>query len=129
MLLGRPLFCIACLKQDWATNEVTFRKDRKEVVCSMKIADKVDKFVKPLYAQSINVAADVTDAEEDLFFQSNPTIVPVFEVDIAAIMDRYWMTGTMTSPCFQMAFDFPSSVLLFLHPRKFAFCGGFFCSI
>ena len=55
----------------------------------MKIADNVDKFVKPLYAQSINVGADVTDAEEDLFFQCNPTVVPIFEVDKAAIMDRY----------------------------------------
>ena len=34
----------------------------------MKITDKGDRFVKPLFAQSSNVAADVTDAEENLFF-------------------------------------------------------------
>ena len=56
----------------------------------MKIADKVDKFVKPLYVQSINVETDVTNVKEDLFFQCNLTVVPVFDVDIEAIMDRYW---------------------------------------
>ena len=95
MLLGRPWFRTTKLKQDWETDEVVLKQGKKSIKIKMGSSVKLDKSAKPLYAQSIQLADEITDDEEDLFLQSNPTVVPIFEVQIAELMDRYWSTGIM----------------------------------
>ena len=41
---------------------------------------------KPLFAQTINLADAVEDDEEEDFLKANPTVVPVFEADVKAII-------------------------------------------
>ena len=53
-------------------------------------------------AQAINLASEVTDDEEEDFLKANPTVVPVFEVDVIDIMDRYRFLGTSSSQCCQV---------------------------
>ncbi|MCO5596831.1 hypothetical protein L7F22_050901 [Adiantum nelumboides] len=44
--------------------------------------------IRPLLAQSINLVAKVENDEEEAFLQANPTIVPIFEVDIEGILQK-----------------------------------------
>ena len=65
------------------------------------------KEIKPLYAQAINLASEVTDDEEEDYLKANPTVVPVFEVDVIDIMDRYWFTGKSNLQCAQVELEDP----------------------
>ena len=42
--------------------------------------------IKPMMAQTISLADEVEDDEEDLFLAANPIVIPVFEVDVPAIV-------------------------------------------
>ena len=89
MLLGRPWFRTAKLKQDWEKNVVTLKKGKKVVSTSMGVKQELSRAVKPMMAQPISFADKVEDDEEDSFLDANPTVVPVFEVDVERILDRY----------------------------------------
>lgn len=50
---------------------------------------KLPVSLKPMMAQSINLAEEVEDEEEDCFLAANPTIIPVFEIHVEQIIGRY----------------------------------------
>lgn len=89
MLLGRPWFKTTKLKQDWDKNEVVLKKGRKVVSVPMVSKEKLPTSMKPMLAQTINLAEEVEGEEEDKFFDANPTVISVFEVDVGAIVNRY----------------------------------------
>ena len=89
ILLGRPWFRVAKLKQDWDKDEIIIKKGSKTVKVIMSEKAVLAKEIKPMYAQAINLASEVSDDEEEDFLKANPTVVPVFEVDVIDIMDRY----------------------------------------
>ena len=67
MMLGRrPWFRTAKLKQDWETDEVVLNQCKRSIKIKMGSNVKLDKSAKPLYAQSIQLADEITDDEEDL---------------------------------------------------------------
>ena len=88
MLLGRPWFRKAKLKQDWDKDEMTLKKGSKTVKVNMTEKVVLAELIKPMNVQAINLASEVTDDEEEDFLKANPTVVPVFEVDVIDIMDR-----------------------------------------
>ena len=45
--------------------------------------------MKPMLAQTINLAEEIGDDEEDSFLEANPTVIPIFEVDVTAIVNKY----------------------------------------
>ena len=47
---------------------------------------KIDQKDRPLWAQGINLAAEVGEDEEEDYLQVNPDIVPVFDIDVFAIL-------------------------------------------
>ena len=89
MLLGRPWFKTAKLKQDWEKQKVILKKVKKIVIIPMVSKETLPTSIKPMMAQTINLEEDVEDDEEDLFLAANPTIIPVFEVDVLAIVNQY----------------------------------------
>ena len=97
MLLGRPWFRKAKLKQDWDKDEMTLKKGSKTVKVSMTEKAVLAESIKPMNAQAINLASEVTDDEEEDFLRANPTVVPMFEVDVIDVLDRYRFLGTSSS--------------------------------
>ena len=69
MLLGRPWFKSAKLKQDWENNEVILKKGGKTVRIPMTSKKKLATSAKPMMAQTINLAAEVEDDEEEYFWK------------------------------------------------------------
>ena len=65
------------------------KKSKKIVKILMVSKETLPTSSKPMMAQTINLAEDVEDDEEDLFLAANPTLIPVFEVDVPAIVNRY----------------------------------------
>ncbi|MCO5574265.1 hypothetical protein L7F22_028047 [Adiantum nelumboides] len=88
MLLGRPWFRQARVKQDWGEYVVILRKGKKSVTISMQGRKQIPPKIKPLFAQTINLADVVEDDEEEEFLRANPTIVHIFEVDIEEIIQK-----------------------------------------
>ena len=41
---------------------------------------------RPLWAQTINLAAEIEDLEEEEFLEANPSIVPIFEINVMAVL-------------------------------------------
>ena len=41
---------------------------------------------RPLWAQTINLATQVKDLEEEEFLLANPSIIPVFDVNVMTIL-------------------------------------------
>ncbi|MCO5564150.1 hypothetical protein L7F22_017806 [Adiantum nelumboides] len=78
MLLGRPWFRQARVKQDGGENVVMLRKGKKSVTISMQGRKQIPPKLKPLCAHTINLADAVEDDEEKEFLRANPTIFPVF---------------------------------------------------
>ncbi|MCO5605433.1 hypothetical protein L7F22_059617 [Adiantum nelumboides] len=88
MLLGRPWFRQARVKQDWGENVVMLRKGKQSVTISMQSRKQIPPRTKPLCAQTINLAYAVEDDEEEEFLRANPIVVPVFEVDVEGIIQK-----------------------------------------
>ena len=69
---------------------VTLRKGKKVISIPLGVKQELSKMVKPpMMVQSISFADEVEDDEEDSFLDANPTIVPVFEVDVERILEKY----------------------------------------
>ena len=88
MLLGRPWLKQAKVKQDWGENRVVIKKGKHSIIVLMNGKKEMVVQEKPLFAQTINLADAVEDDEEEDFLKANPTVVPVFEVDVKAIINK-----------------------------------------
>ncbi|KAH7423568.1 hypothetical protein KP509_12G061500 [Ceratopteris richardii] len=88
MLLGRPWFRLAKVKQDWGLNVVMITKGKKQLTIPMHRRKNMSVQEKPLMAQTINLADEIEDDEEEKFLQANPTVVPVLEVDVAGVLSK-----------------------------------------
>jgi hypothetical protein len=83
ILLGRPWLRSARMKHDWPRNVLTFRRGGK------KIPDKATALV---YAESVNMLEGLTEEEADPFLQENPTLVPLYEIDVIKEAEPYQLT-------------------------------------
>ena len=89
LLVGRPWLRAAKVKQDWGSQKITIRKGKKKVKVNMIPSVKLPKHARALYAQGINMVEEIEDDEEDAFMQVNESVIPVFEIDVARIVDEY----------------------------------------
>lgn len=87
MLLGRPWFKTAKLKQDWEKNEVILKKGKKSIRFMMGSKKNLSLSDKPMMSQSFNLAEEIADDEEECFLEANLTVIPIFEVDVERIFD------------------------------------------
>ena len=88
MLLGRPWFKTAKLKQDWEKNEVVLKKGKHVEKISMITKETLANSMKPMLAQTINLVEEIGDEEEDLFLEANPIVITVSEVDVITIVNK-----------------------------------------
>ncbi|KAH6554795.1 hypothetical protein KP509_1Z306100 [Ceratopteris richardii] len=72
---GRPWFRLAKIKQDWGLNVVVITKGKKQVTIPMKGRRNI-------------LANEIEDDEEEEFLKENPTVVPVLEVDVEALLAK-----------------------------------------
>ena len=86
MLLGRPWFKSTKVRQDWGENIVIIRQGKKKIQLPMVRQVKIDQKDRPLWAQGINLATEVGEDEEEDYLQVNPDIVPLFDIDVFAIL-------------------------------------------
>lgn len=89
MLLGCPWFKIAKFKQDWEKNEMVLKKGKRSKRILMATKEILSNAVKPMLAQNINLAEEIGDNEEDSFRAANPTVIPVFKVNVSKIVYKY----------------------------------------
>ncbi|KAH7288873.1 hypothetical protein KP509_31G047800 [Ceratopteris richardii] len=88
IILGRPWFKMAKVKQDWGSNVVMITKGKRNVTIPMHARCNISLKEKPLVAQTISLAEEVEDDEEEKFLKANPIVVPVFEVDVESILQH-----------------------------------------
>ncbi|KAH7372795.1 hypothetical protein KP509_17G021600, partial [Ceratopteris richardii] len=80
MLLGRPWFKLAKVNQDWGLNVVVIIEGKKEVTIPMQGRHNMSIKEKPLMAQTISLAEEIEDDEEEEFLKENLIVVPLLEV-------------------------------------------------
>ena len=87
ILLGRPWFTQAKVKQDWGAAKIVVRKGKKKVQLNMVPNATLPKQARALYAQGINMVQEVDDGEEDAFLKANGSVVLVFDIDVVKILE------------------------------------------
>jgi hypothetical protein len=65
------------------------RKENPDPYDQGRIPDKV---TAPVYAEGINMLEGLTEEEADTFLQENPTIVPLYEIDVVKEAEPYQLT-------------------------------------
>ena len=79
LLLGRPWLKTANIKQNWNKNILTFRKVKNKIhVRSVQIVNVSQYMMEGL-----------DEIEENHYFNDNPKIIPLFEVDILQALTSY----------------------------------------
>ena len=89
LLLGRPWLKTANIKQNWNKNILTFRKGKNKIRVSTKEKITTSRQCFPIHAEAVNMSEGLDEKEESLYFNDNPKIIPLFEVDIIQTLTPY----------------------------------------
>jgi hypothetical protein len=89
LLLGRPWLKTANIKQNWNQNVLTFRKGKTKIRISTQNKVVTNKQSLPIYAESVNMMEGLDEDEENHYFEDNPKIIPLFEIDILQALTPY----------------------------------------
>ena len=89
LLLGRPWLKTANIKQNWNQNVLTFRKGKTKIRISTQNKVATNKQCLPIYAESVNMMEGLDEDEENQYFDDNPKIIPLFEIDILQALTPY----------------------------------------
>ena len=89
MLLGRPWFRKAKLRQDWGDNMVILKQGRQKLIFPMNSTIAIPKEQRALWAQGIHLAEEVENDEEEEYLKANPATVLVFDINVMAILGEY----------------------------------------
>ena len=60
--------------------------------------ESLPKNARAMYAQGINMVEELGDDEEDEFLKANSGVVPVFEIDVANIVEQYKLKKKQITP-------------------------------
>ena len=89
MLLGRPWFRQSKLRQDWGNNLVILKQGKQKLILPMDSSITMPRTHRALWAQGIHLADEVEDDEEEEYLKANPAVVPVFDINVMAILGDY----------------------------------------
>ena len=89
LLLGRPWLKTANIKQNWNKNVLTFRKGKSKIRVSTKEKITTSRQCLPIHAEAVNMMEGLDETEEKHYFNDNPKIIPLFEVDIVHALTPY----------------------------------------
>jgi hypothetical protein len=91
-VMGRPWLRSARMKHDWPRNVITFRRGGKKIWIHTIKGRIPDKATAPVYAEGVNMLEGLTEEEADTFLQENPTLVPLYEIDVVKEAEPYQWT-------------------------------------
>jgi hypothetical protein len=80
------------MKHDWPRNVLTFRRGGKKIRIHTTNGRIPDKATTPVYAEGVNMLEGLTEEEADTFLQENPTLVPLYEIDVVKEAEPYQFT-------------------------------------
>jgi hypothetical protein len=80
------------MKHDWPRNVLTFRRGGKKIQIHTTKGRIPDKATAPVYAEGVNMLEGLTEEEADTFLQENPTLVPLYEIDVVKEAEPYQLT-------------------------------------
>ena len=89
LLLGRPWRKTANIKQNWNKDILTFRKGQSKFRVSTQEKISTSRQCLPVHAKALNMMEGLDEAEEDQYFEDNPKIIPLFEVNIIQTLTSY----------------------------------------
>ena len=89
LLLGRPWLKTANIKQNWNKNVLAFRKGKSKLRVSTKENITTSRQCLPIHAEVVNMMEGLDETEEKHYFNENPKIIPLFEVDIVQALTPY----------------------------------------
>ncbi|MCO5557151.1 hypothetical protein L7F22_010709 [Adiantum nelumboides] len=89
MILGRPWLRAAKVKQHWGADYVVLRQGKKKVRMKMVASKVIPPNCRPLHAETINMASELKEDEEEEFLRVNSSVIPIFEVDVQHIVEKY----------------------------------------
>ncbi|MCO5579663.1 hypothetical protein L7F22_033520 [Adiantum nelumboides] len=89
MILGRPWLRAAKVKQHWGADYVVLRQGKKKVRMKMVASKVIPPNCRPLHAETINMASELEEDEEEEFLRVNSSVIPIFEVDVQHILEKY----------------------------------------
>ena len=98
LLLGRPWLKTANIKQNWNKNVLTFRKGKSKIRVSTKEKITTSRQCIPIHAEAINMMEGLDEIEEKQYFNDNPKIIPLFEVDMVQALTPYVEEQSNTVP-------------------------------
>ena len=77
------------IKQNWNQNLLTFRKGKTKIRVSTQNKITTSKQCLPIHAEAVNMMEGLDEVEENHYFNDNPKIIPLFEVDILQALTPY----------------------------------------
>jgi hypothetical protein len=80
---------MARMKHDWQKNVLIFQCGGRKVRIHTMMDRTPAKALAPLYAESVNMLEGLTEEEATSYFSENPTIVPLYEIDIIKEAEPY----------------------------------------
>ena len=89
LLLGRPCLKTTNIKQNWNKDILTFRKGQSKFRVSTQEKISTSRQYLPVHAKAVNMMEGLDEAEEDQYFEDNPKIIPLFEVNIIQTLTSY----------------------------------------
>jgi hypothetical protein len=89
ILLGRPWLRSTQLKHDWPKNVLTFWRGGCKIRIHTTKGRIPDKATAPVYAEGVNMLEGLTEEEVDTFLQENPTMLPLYEIDVVKEAEPY----------------------------------------
>ena len=89
LLLGQSWLKTSNIKQNWNQNLLTFRKGKTKIRVSTQNRITTSKQCLPVHTEAVNMMEGLDEVEENHYFNDNPKIIPLFEVDILQALTPY----------------------------------------
>jgi hypothetical protein len=77
------------MKHDWPKNVLPFQRGGRKIRIHTTKDCIPDKATTPVYAESVNMLEGLMEEEADTFLQENPTLVPLYEIDVVKEAEPY----------------------------------------
>jgi hypothetical protein len=77
------------MKHNCPKNVLTFRRGGRKIWIHTTKGHIPDKSTAPVYGESVIMLEGLTEEEADTFLQENPTLVPLYEIDVVKEAEPY----------------------------------------
>jgi hypothetical protein len=77
------------MKHDWPKNVLIFRRAGKKIQIHMTKGHAPDKAIVPVYTERVKMLEGLTKEEVDTFLHQNPTLVPLYEINVVKEAEPY----------------------------------------